>query len=69
MPYMPAFIAPTRHSDPEGALAQVRDIYAQQIGHLRDAMQRFVSGEYGSAQEKNDCGDRTSQTIHQYFLC
>ncbi len=42
---MPPFIAPTRHSDPEGALAQVRTIYAQQINHLRDAMQRFVAGE------------------------
>ncbi|KQT14115.1 AMP nucleosidase [Ramlibacter sp. Leaf400] len=45
MPYMPPFIAPTRHSDPESALAQVRTIYTQQIHHLRDAMQRFVSGE------------------------
>ena len=42
---MPPFIAPTRHSDPESALAQVRAIYAQQIEHLRDAMQRFVAGE------------------------
>jgi AMP nucleosidase len=45
MPYMPPFIAPTRHSDPESALAQVRTIYSQQINHLRDAMQRFVAGE------------------------
>lgn len=45
MSHMPTFIAPSRHSDPESALAQVREIYAQQIGHLRDAMQRFVSGE------------------------
>ena len=45
MPYMPPFIAPTRHSDPESALAQVRTIYSQQIDHLRDAMQRFVAGE------------------------
>ena len=42
---MPSFIAPSRHSDPTGALAQVREIYAQQISHLRDAMQRFVAGE------------------------
>ena len=42
---MPPFIAPSRHTDPESALAQVREIYSQQVGHLRDAMQRFVSGE------------------------
>src|SRR6478672_5567716 len=45
MPYMPPFIPPTRHADAESALAQVREIYSQQIGHLRDAMQRFVAGE------------------------
>jgi AMP nucleosidase len=45
MPFMPPFIAPTRHDDPAAALAQVQSIYAQQIQHLRDAMQRFVSGD------------------------
>ena len=45
MPYLPPFIAPTRHSDPQGALDQVRAIYSQQIDHLRSAMQRFVAGE------------------------
>src|SRR5512140_1860873 len=45
MPYLPPFIEPTRHSDPDSALAQVRLIYSQQIGHLRAAMQRFVAGE------------------------
>jgi AMP nucleosidase len=45
MPFMPPFIAPTRHSDPESALAQVRAIYNQQIDHLREGMQRFVAGE------------------------
>ena len=45
MPFMPPFIAPSRHRDPAGALAQVRLIYEQQIGHLREAMQRFVAGE------------------------
>jgi AMP nucleosidase len=45
MPYLPTFIAPTRHSDPDSALAQVSTIYAQQIGHLREAMQRFVAGD------------------------
>lgn len=42
---MPPFIAPTYHADPEQALAQVRAIYAQQINHLREAMQRFVAGD------------------------
>ena len=42
---MPPFIAPTRHRDAESALAQVRAIYNQQIGHLRQAMQRYVAGE------------------------
>src|SRR5205809_7369389 len=45
MPFMPPFIPPTFHSDPESALAQVRAIYGQQINHLREAMQRFVAGE------------------------
>jgi AMP nucleosidase len=45
MPFMPPFIPPAFHSDPESALAQVRAIYGQQISHLREAMQRFVAGE------------------------
>src|SRR3954466_7507608 len=45
MHFMPPYIAPTRHTDPDSALAQVRAIYEQQIGHLRSAMQRFVAGE------------------------
>ena len=45
MPLIPDFIAPTRHTDPADALAQVQRIYQQQIGHLRGAMQRFVAGE------------------------
>src|SRR3954464_1698793 len=45
MPFMPPFIAPTFHHDAESALDQVRAIYAQQINHLREAMQRFVAGE------------------------
>jgi AMP nucleosidase len=45
MPFMPPFIAPSRHGDPQSALAQVRFIYDQQIHHLREAMQRFVAGE------------------------
>jgi len=45
MPFLPAFIAPTLHTEAESALDQVRGIYAQQINHLREAMQRFVAGE------------------------
>jgi AMP nucleosidase len=45
MAYMAPFIAPTRHREPESALAQVRAIYSQQIDHLRDALQRFVAGQ------------------------
>ncbi|MCX7277099.1 MAG: AMP nucleosidase [Burkholderiales bacterium] len=45
MPYLPPFIAPTRFTDPDAALAQVQRIYDQQIEHLRQAMQRFVAGE------------------------
>src|SRR3569832_1204179 len=43
--YLPPFVAPTRHIDPDSALAQVRAIYSEQIAHLRDAMQRFVAGD------------------------
>jgi AMP nucleosidase len=45
MPYLPAFIAPTRYADPAAALAQIQRIYDQQIAHLRDAMHRYVAGE------------------------
>ena len=45
MPYLPAFISPTRYTDPAAALAQVRLIYDQQISYLRTAMQRYVAGE------------------------
>ena len=38
MPLIPDFIAPTRHTDPADALAQVQRIYQQQIGHLREAL-------------------------------
>ncbi len=41
----PAFIAPTPHTDPAAALAQVQQIYQQQIDYLRAAMGRFVAGE------------------------
>ncbi len=45
MPYMPAFIAPARFTDPDAALEQVRLIYNGGLQHLREAMQRFVAGE------------------------
>ena len=44
MPLIADFIAPTRHTDPAEALAQVQRIYQQQIGHLRQTMQRYVAG-------------------------
>ena len=45
MPYLPDFIAPTRHTDAVAALAQVRAIYHAGVVHLRDCMQRYVAGE------------------------
>ncbi len=45
MPYLPAFIAPARFSDPAAALAKAREIYDASLAHLREAMQRFVAGE------------------------
>jgi AMP nucleosidase len=45
MPYLPAFMAPLRFTDPASALAQVERIYDSSIGHLRQAMQRFVNGD------------------------
>ena len=45
MPYLPAFIAPARFTDPAAALARVREIYDTNISHLRQAMQRFVAGD------------------------
>ena len=45
MPHLPAFIAPSRFTDPAAALAKAREIYDSSIAHLREAMQRFVAGE------------------------
>ena len=45
MPFMPPHVPPVRHTEPESALAQVQQIYSQQINHLREAMHRFVAGE------------------------
>lgn len=41
----PLFIAPVRFTDADAALAQVQLIYETSIAHLREALQRFVSGE------------------------
>jgi len=49
MAQIPEFTEPTLHTDPADALAQVQRIYQQQIGHLREAMQRFVAGETPSS--------------------
>ncbi len=39
------YIAPARFDDPAAALARVREIYDGSIARLRDALQRFVTGE------------------------
>lgn len=44
MPSLPLFIAPTRHTDADSALAQVQLIYRDSVEHLRTALQRFVAG-------------------------
>ncbi|MGE5116489.1 MAG: AMP nucleosidase [Betaproteobacteria bacterium] len=43
--HSPTYIAPTRHDDPDAALAQVRTIYEQAVAFLREALQRFIDGE------------------------
>ncbi len=45
MAHEPLFIAPTRHTDPESALAQVQLIYRNSVDHLRTQLQRFVAGQ------------------------
>ena len=44
MSSQPPFVAPTAHTDPAAALAQVQAIYASSISHLRASLQRFVGG-------------------------
>ena len=44
MSIRPPFIAPTRHTDADSALAQVQALYDTSIAHLRQAMREFVSG-------------------------
>jgi AMP nucleosidase len=49
MPLIADFIAPTRHTDPAEALAQVQRIYQQQIGHLRQPCSALWPGTPPSA--------------------
>ena len=41
----PPFIAPSRHTDADSALAQVQALYQISLDHLRQAMREFVSGK------------------------
>ena len=45
MSIRPPFIAPSRHTDADSALAQVQALYQTSLDHLRDAMREFVSGK------------------------
>ena len=44
MSLSPDFIAPTRHTDADSALAQVQHIYDNGIAHLRQHLRAFVEG-------------------------
>ena len=45
MSIRPPFIAPSRHTDADSALAQVQALYQTSLDHLRQAMREFVSGK------------------------
>jgi AMP nucleosidase len=45
MSIRPPFIAPTRHTDADSALAQVQTLYQTSMDHLRSAMKQFVAGD------------------------
>ena len=45
MPHLPTFIAPSRFTDADAALEQVRTIDQSSLAHRRESMQRFVAGE------------------------
>jgi AMP nucleosidase len=45
MSIRPPFIAPTRHTDADSALAQVQALYQTSLDHLRQAMREFVAGK------------------------
>ena len=46
MSIRPPFIAPTRHTDADSALAQVQALYQISLDHLRLAMREFVAGKH-----------------------
>jgi AMP nucleosidase len=46
MSIRPPFIAPTRHTDADSALAQVQALYQTSLDHLRQAMHDFVGGKH-----------------------
>ena len=46
MSIRPPFIAPTRHTDADSALAQVQALYQTSLNHLRQAMREFVAGTH-----------------------
>ena len=46
MSIRPPFIAPSRHTDADSALAQVQALYQTSLDHLRQAMREFVSGQH-----------------------
>ncbi len=45
MSIRPPFIAPSRHTDADSALAQVQALYQISLDHLRQAMREFVAGK------------------------
>jgi AMP nucleosidase len=45
MSIRPPFIAPSRHTDADSALAQVQALYQTSLDHLRHAMREFVAGK------------------------
>ncbi len=55
MHLLPPFVAPTRHTDADSALAQVQAIYNGAVQHLRSTMHRYVSGELGTDQRVRAC--------------
>jgi AMP nucleosidase len=46
MSIRPPFIAPSRHTDADSALAQVQALYQTSLDHLRQAMHDFVGGKH-----------------------
>ena len=46
MSIRPPFIAPTRHTNADSALAQVQALYQTSLDHLRLAMREFVAGKH-----------------------